>query len=368
MNLILCTILLVASTLSIVIPVYNEPRWIEVAVAGAVVAVERSSFAEPELIVVDDGSDEETQAALARLTASFPIRVIRQENRGRFLARKAGVQAARGDLVLLLDARVSLQADGLEFVSARLDADGWLPIWNGHCEIELAGNPYARFWNVLTEVAYRDYCANPRTMSYGIEEFDRYPKGTGCFLAPREALLDAIENFDSRYIDTRDANDDTSVIRLLAARRPINISPNFACIYHSREELRPFLLHAFHRGSHFVDGWARAGGRFFGVIVAFYPLSALAVAIGLRRPRIAFAAMLATPAASAGAGAALRRSPADCGALGLLGLPWLCVYAAGMWRGLWLALRARATRRRTGRVCDRGRTRELASSVSHSRP
>jgi glycosyltransferase involved in cell wall biosynthesis len=351
-------------TLSIVIPVYNEPRWVAVAVADAVVAVARSSFVGPELIVVDDGSDEQTRAALARLRAPFPLRVIRQENAGRFLARKAGIRAAGGGLVLLLDARVSLHAGALEFVCAQLGAGEDLPIWNAHCEVELAGNLYARFWNVLTEVAYRDYWANPRTMSYGVEQFDRYPKGTTCFLAPREALLDAIEDFDSHYADTRDANDDTSVIRSLAARQPINISPSFACTYRSRDSLRPFLRHAFHRGGVFFDGWARAGGRFFGVIVAFYPLSALTVLLGLRRPRIAFAVALAAPAASAGAGAALGRPRADCTALGLLGLPWLCAYAAGMWRGLWLAVRNRAPRLPSGSAM-KACTRDLASFTPH---
>jgi glycosyltransferase involved in cell wall biosynthesis len=336
-----------APTLSIVTPVYNEPYWIGVIVADAVEAVERSSFSEPEWIIVDDGSDEDTQAALERLHTPFPLRVIRQENQGRLLARRTGVRAARGDLVLLLDARVSLQPDGLRFVREQIQSDSGLqsgealPIWNGHSEIDLTGNPYARFWNVLTELAYSDYLANPRTMSYGIDQFDRYPKGTTCFLAPREALLEAIENFDSRYADLRNANDDTSVIRLLAAQQPINISPSFACVYRSRDSMLPFLRHAFHRGGVFIDGWARVGGRFFGVIVAFYPLSALALVAGLRRPRAALAAILAVPAASAGAGAALRRPPADCAALGMLGLPWLCVYGAGMWRGLWLALQAR---------------------------
>jgi glycosyltransferase involved in cell wall biosynthesis len=328
-------------TLSIVIPVYNEPRWIEVAVADAVTAAERSTFAQTELIVVDDGSDADTRAALARLSAPYPLRVIHQSNKGRFLARKAGVLAARGDLVLLLDARVSLREDSLAFISAALDADDDLPIWNGHCEIELAGNPYARFWNTLTELAYRDYCAEPRTLSYGVEDFDRYPKGTTCFLAPRGALVDAIEGFRSFYGDTRDSNDDTSVIRLLACRQPINISPSFACLYRSRDSLRPFLRHAFHRGSVFFDGWARAGGRFYGVILAFYPLSAVAAVVALRKPRVALAAMIAAPLAGAGAGAALRRPPADCAALAALGLPWLCVFSAGMWRGLWLAFRAR---------------------------
>jgi hypothetical protein len=335
----------VAPTLSLVIPLFNEPDWIPVTVADAVRAVERSSFSDPELVIVDDGSDEATQAVLAQLRAPFPLRVIRQENKGRFQARRTGIEAARGELVLLLDARVSLHPDGLCFIYERLDGSGRLPIWNAHCDIDLRGNPYARFWNVLTEVAYRDYCANPRTISYGIEEFDRYPKGTGCFLAPRQALLEAIASFRSNYSDTRDANDDTSVIRTLAEAQPINISPGFSCLYRSREAFLPFLRHAFHRGVHFVDGWSKPGGRFFGVIVAFYPLSALAVALGVRRPRLMLAGALAVPLASAGAGAALRRSRSDCAALALLTPPWLGVYAAGMWRGLLLLVRARLSAR-----------------------
>jgi glycosyltransferase involved in cell wall biosynthesis len=333
-------------TLSVVMPVYNEPWWIGVAVADAVVAVERSSFAEPELIIVDDGSDVPTQAVLERLRTPFPMRVIRQENQGRILARLAGVRAARGDFVLLLDARVSVRPDGLRFVLERLHASPRESVWNADCEIDLRGNPYARFWNVLTEVAYRDYFDNRRTMSYGIEEFDRYPKGTSCFLAPREPLLDAMVNFPSRYADSRNASDDTSIIRVLAEQLPINISPSFICVYRSRDALRPFLRHAFHRGVHFLDGWAHPGGRFFGVILAFYPLSALAVVAGLKRPRVALAAAAAVPAASVVAGASLRRSRADCFALSLLGLPWLCVYSAGMWHGLWLAFNAQSARMR----------------------
>ncbi len=326
------------------IPVYNEPRWIGVAVNDAVAAVARSSFEDVELVLVDDGSDEDTQRALAELSAPFPVRVLRQQNSGRLLARRAGIEAARGDLVLLLDARVSLRPDSLGFISDQLNGTGRLPIWNAHCDVELHGNPYARFWNALAEIAYREYCANPRTVSYGIDEFDRFPKGTTCFLAPRVELLDAVQNFESHYTDSRNANDDTSVIRLLAARQPINISPGFACLYRSRDSLLPFLKHAFHRGVVFIDGWARPGGRFFGVIVAFYPLSALALALALRRPRLAAALGLAAPLGAGAAGAVVGRSRADCAALGLLGPPWLCVYGAGMWRGLWLLLRARAGR------------------------
>jgi glycosyltransferase involved in cell wall biosynthesis len=329
-----------APTLSIVIPVYNEPTWIGPVVNDLITAVQRSPFDRPELVIVDDGSDEVTQSALAALQVPFQLRVLRQENRGRFAARRAGVEAADGELVLLLDARVSIAPDALAFVAQQLDRTGPLPVWNAHVDVDLRGNPYGRFWRVIEYLAFRDYLDDPRTTSYGLEEFDRYPKGTTCFLAPRERLLDAMSAFHSYYEDPRDANDDTPVIRALASNQRINISPGFACLYRSRDSLRPFIRHAYHRGGVFVDGYGRPGTRYFPVIAAYYPLSALALFLALRRPRLGVVAATIVPAAGAGGGLFLKRPHADTAALAGVGPFWLCAFGAGMWRGLWLALRA----------------------------
>jgi glycosyltransferase involved in cell wall biosynthesis len=330
------------ASLSIVICVYNEPRWIGQSISDAALAAERSGFDEVELVVVDDGSDADTQRALAHVDVTPPVRVIHQQNQGRFGARRTGVEAARGELVLLLDARVSLAPDALRFIADRLD--GELPIWNGHVEIDVEGNPYARFWRVITALAFRRYLADPRTTSFGLEEFDAFPKGTGCFLAPRAALLEAIASFRSHYADLRNVSDDTALIRLLAAHQRINISPGFACIYRSRDAFRPFMHHAFHRGKMFVDTYGRPGARFFPLVVALYPLSAGAAAIAVRRPRRVLMAGAAAPLAFATGALALRAPRADVAAVTWVGPNWLLAFAAGMWYGLWLALRNRASR------------------------
>jgi glycosyltransferase involved in cell wall biosynthesis len=336
----------VPPSLSVVIPVYNEPSWIGPIVDDLVTAVSRSPFEQVELIVIDDGSDEPTQAALRSLEAPFPVRVLRQANSGRFAARRAGMEAATGELVLLLDARVSIDPDALAFVVSEFDRTGQRPIWNAHVEMDLRGNPFGRFWRVIEFMAFRDYMGNPRTTSYGPEEFDRYPKGTTCFLAPREMMLEAVAGFRSYYQDVRDANDDTPIIRALAEQQPINISPGFSCLYRPRESLGPFVRHAFHRGGVFVDGYGRPGTRFFAVIAAFYPLSLLTVVLAVRRPRQALAVAAAAPLAAAGLGVALARPREDSIALATVGPLWLGAFAAGMWRGLWLALRASRKRRR----------------------
>jgi glycosyltransferase involved in cell wall biosynthesis len=343
---VVATLPAVPPSLSVVIPIYNEPAWIGPVVDDLVASVSRSPFENVELIVVDDGSDTRTQTALEGLHAPFPLRVLRQENSGRFAARRAGIEAAAGDLVLLLDARVSIGPDALAFVVSDFDRTGQLPIWNAHVEMDLRGNPFGRFWRVIEFMAFRDYLGNPRTTSYGLEEFDRYPKGTTCFMAPREMMLEAVAGFRSYYEDLRDANDDTPIIRALAEQQPINISPGFSCLYRPRGSLRPFVRHAFHRGGVFVDGYGRPGTRFFAVIVAFYPVSLLTMALAVRRPRQAVVAAAAAPIAAAGLGVALERPREDSVALATVGPLWLGAFAAGMWRGLWLALRASRKRRR----------------------
>jgi glycosyltransferase involved in cell wall biosynthesis len=336
----------VTPTLSVVIPFYNEPQWIEPVVDDLVCALSRAPFACPELIIVDDGSDEAGQVVLDSLRPSISLRVLRQENQGRFAARRRGVEAAQGDLVLLLDARVSLAADALLFVACEMKRTGPRPIWNGHVDVDFAGNPYGRFWRVLESLAFRAYLDDPRTTSFGLEDFDRYPKGTTCFLAPRDELLRAMSQFRSYYDDARNANDDTPVIRDLAARQPINISPGFACLYRSRDAPGPFIRHAFHRGGVFVDGYGRPGTRYFGVIAAFYPASLIAVGLAVRRPRLGIAGAAGLPAVGAAAGVALRRTRPDTVALAAVGPLWLGAFAAGMWRGLGLAVRARIRRLR----------------------
>jgi glycosyltransferase involved in cell wall biosynthesis len=91
-------------------------------------------------VIVDDGSSPPVSAPQLGGTE---VRLIRQENRGRFEARRAGIEAARGAYVLLLDSRVTLDPESLRWVAERV-ADGD-QAWNGHCVTGNLASPYARF-------------------------------------------------------------------------------------------------------------------------------------------------------------------------------------------------------------------------------
>jgi glycosyltransferase involved in cell wall biosynthesis len=86
---------------SVVIPTYNRrARLGRVLDALELQSVERDRF---EVIVVDDGSTDDTAAWLRNRTFGFGLHLVEQSNRGPGAARNAGVAKAEADLVLFLD-------------------------------------------------------------------------------------------------------------------------------------------------------------------------------------------------------------------------------------------------------------------------
>jgi dolichol-phosphate mannosyltransferase len=111
-------------TLSVVMPVYNEQD----AIVAAVDEVQRQVLdhvAGSELVVVNDGSGDQTGALLDKAAAKDPrVRVIHQKNTGHGGAVMAALGAARGEYVFLLDSDRQIPLD--DFPKA------WREIASGH--------------------------------------------------------------------------------------------------------------------------------------------------------------------------------------------------------------------------------------------
>jgi glycosyltransferase involved in cell wall biosynthesis len=102
---------------SVIIPIYNGAATIE----RALKSVFEQTFTDFEIVVVDDGSTDETPSVLAKF--GDRIRMIRQGNRGFPGARNAGVAASRGDLIALIDHDDQWLPRKLELTVAALDTD-----------------------------------------------------------------------------------------------------------------------------------------------------------------------------------------------------------------------------------------------------
>jgi glycosyltransferase involved in cell wall biosynthesis len=107
---------------SVVIPCFNYGHYL----AEAVQSVCAQTLPEHEVIIVDDGSTDDTREVAQRLIQAYPessIALIAQDNSGSpGIARNAGVKAARGDYVVCLDADDLLDRDYLRLCAQALDA------------------------------------------------------------------------------------------------------------------------------------------------------------------------------------------------------------------------------------------------------
>jgi glycosyltransferase involved in cell wall biosynthesis len=124
-----------APLVSIVIPCYNQGRYLHQAIESA----RRQSYPNVEVLVVDDGSTDDTVAVAAVHPA---VIYRRQENAGTAVARNHGLRDSRGEYVVFLDADDRLLPDavarGVDYLAAHPDA----AFVTGHVRlIDEAGTP-----------------------------------------------------------------------------------------------------------------------------------------------------------------------------------------------------------------------------------
>lgn len=101
---------------TVVIPAYNMDGYIE----GAISTVLDGSFSDVEVLVVDDGSTDDTGAVVSQFTDSASsvfdtrVRYVKQKNQGKPVAVNHGFRKARGDYLTILDADDELPPHGIE--------------------------------------------------------------------------------------------------------------------------------------------------------------------------------------------------------------------------------------------------------------
>ena len=193
---------------SVIIPTYNRAE----KVAAAIDSVRAQTFADFELIVVDDGSSDYTQARLRAY--GDRIKIIRQDNRGVSAARNAGIAASQAPLLAFLDSD-----------------DVWLPHKLQSQAAFFAANP-AAMWQQTAEMWVRNgKRVNPKTRHAKLEGRIFQESLELCLISPsavmlRRALLDEMGLFDENL----SACEDYDLWLRILTKYPVYLDPAYGII------------------------------------------------------------------------------------------------------------------------------------------
>jgi glycosyltransferase involved in cell wall biosynthesis len=128
---------------SVIIPTYNRAKYL----VEAVNSVLAQTFSDYEIIVVDDGSTDNTREVLQPLMSDTRIHYVYQENRGESAARNHGIYLAAGKYIAFLDSDDLFTPTKLEKQTAYL---------NTHPEVAFVHSCFVRFDDQDADLGYRD--------------------------------------------------------------------------------------------------------------------------------------------------------------------------------------------------------------------
>jgi glycosyltransferase involved in cell wall biosynthesis len=106
------------SGVSYVVPVHNGATCIRATVHSILAQDDRRPR---EVILVDDGSHDDSSAVLQDLAALLPVRIVSGEGRGAAAAINTGIRAARHPVICQVDQDVILRPDWTRRLLAALD-------------------------------------------------------------------------------------------------------------------------------------------------------------------------------------------------------------------------------------------------------
>lgn len=277
-------------SVSVVIPSYNSEAWIASTLNSVVQSAKKSSL-KTEIIVLDDGSTDDTLGVIRSISeeSSILIRTVSQQNQGRFMAVWNGVQQAQGVWLLILNSRQLLRLDFFQNMQERLTDFPEVNSWCSHVETDPTAPLVGHFWTIPTAVFWGDYWRNLKPTDVTLENFDRVPKGTGGLIVKKEIFIEAcLENWPHENIHF--VSDDTKILRHISKENPIRLDPDLYSTYRPRTSISAFLSHALGRGTMFVDSYA--GTSFIrNVILILLDISPLLtlVAVAVLYPQVGLA-------------------------------------------------------------------------------
>lgn len=206
--------------ISIVVATYNGGETLR----ECLLSLERLDYPDYEVIVVDDGSTDDTEEILRDFLS---IRVWRQENRGLSVARNVGIGLASGEIVAFTDSDCVADADWLYFVA--------LAMLGGNCAG--VGGPNLTPWE--RRPIHRTVAHAPGHATHVLLDIEVAEHVPGCNMAFWRSSLVEAGSFDPTF---RKAGDDVDMIwRLQEKGGRILFAPAAFVWHHRRSTIGAYL-------------------------------------------------------------------------------------------------------------------------------
>ncbi|HEY3306152.1 MAG TPA: glycosyltransferase [Candidatus Binatia bacterium] len=184
-----------APLVSVIIPAYNAAGFVHQAVQSVL----DQTYGNYEIIVVDDGSTDETREVLSRLHGRLTY--LYQPNRGAAAARNNGIRAAKGDFVCFLDADDLWVSNKLQLQVDFLQQHPDMAFLSGRCRKFMdQGDPYIPFAAEALEGSVARIFSAPKAFAE-LVKFNFIPTST---VMIRKECFEKVGLFDLNLISVED--------------------------------------------------------------------------------------------------------------------------------------------------------------------
>lgn len=218
---------------SVIVPVYNDPDGVRTTLESLLdQSVPRRSY---EVVVVDNGSTDETRSVVRSFVARFDhVRlVVEADVQGSYAARNRGIRSARGSILAFVDADMCVDPDWLRRAVTAMEASGAEYL---ACAVQLyvpgETESLAGKYNRLTDLQVGRFI---RRMRFA----------PTCSLLVRRSLLEALGPFDPRFRSSGDLEFGHRVDR---SGRPLYYAPDVVMYHPARTTVRSLLRKSYRIG------------------------------------------------------------------------------------------------------------------------
>jgi cellulose synthase/poly-beta-1,6-N-acetylglucosamine synthase-like glycosyltransferase len=206
---------------SIIVPAYNEEK----VVARTIETLLEAEYPNKEIIVVDDGSKDNTFSIASKYIGKG-IKVVHRPNGGKFAALNTGIAVSMGEIIITVDAdSLIARASIAEIVKGFEDPEvagvaGNLKVFNTN--------------KLLTKLQALEYIVQIQIVRRAFENFGSLTVASGAFSAFRKTAIEEIGWYDRDYL----LEDFDITIKLLKSHRLLHGNNEAVCYTEAPETLR----------------------------------------------------------------------------------------------------------------------------------